>query len=443
MATVKSELCGGNDEIVALLERGEQALKDGDWANADSCFEDVLIRDPQNARAHLGKALAREKCGSVDELIRKRLEASQSVQGQKLCLEADDVHVDEMVRRYSLPGYVEQNQIRDLYTFDLSYDSDLAEWKRRYEAEETYWAAYEQLPGAELLENEKAVLFAALADQVKRAEAEDAAAREEVRDRYEDHLRQADQQVEALYKDAIARRQDHYKQLVYIAEKYRDIEKLTEAAEAFDRLGDYENSRTLAEHCRQRIAEEKVKREAEAEMRRGHARYNARAKGIYHIKMAILNIAVVAVAVGLTLLVNKVIIPNRVYKNAERCMARGEYERAIEIFEDLGDHKDSPERIAECVAILTEAKYNDAVSKMNKGSYATAYTYFTELNGYKDSTALGLECGYRYALELMEEGNYNRAIMRFEELDGYKDSAAMIEECERLLREEGDSKWVQ
>lgn len=106
---------------------------------------------------------------------------------------------------------------------------------------------------------------------MKRAEAEDAAAREEVRDRYEDHLRQADQQVEALYKDAIARRQDHYKQLVYIAEKYRDIEKLTEAAEAFDRLGDYENSlhwRSIAASgSRRRRSSAKRKRKCAEAMR--------------------------------------------------------------------------------------------------------------------------------------------------------------------------------
>ncbi|MBR5617162.1 MAG: toll/interleukin-1 receptor domain-containing protein, partial [Oscillospiraceae bacterium] len=40
---------GGSNKIASLLDRGNMALEDGDWAKADSFFEDVLNNDSKNA----------------------------------------------------------------------------------------------------------------------------------------------------------------------------------------------------------------------------------------------------------------------------------------------------------------------------------------------------------------------------------------------------------
>ena len=47
-----------DNKIASLLDRGNMALEDGDWAKADSFFEDVLNNDSKNAQAYLGKTLA-------------------------------------------------------------------------------------------------------------------------------------------------------------------------------------------------------------------------------------------------------------------------------------------------------------------------------------------------------------------------------------------------
>ena len=42
----------GDHKIVSLLDRGNMALEDGDWAIADSFFEEVLNNDSKNAQAY-------------------------------------------------------------------------------------------------------------------------------------------------------------------------------------------------------------------------------------------------------------------------------------------------------------------------------------------------------------------------------------------------------
>ena len=140
---------GGNNKIASLLDRGNMALEDGDWAKADSFFEDVLNNDSKNAQAYLGKALAVEKCRTLDALVRKRKDATQKIQGEKLKLPADEAHISDMAQKYSLPGYVSQDEIWGLYTFDLSYYSEVPGRKRQYENTEHYWTEHKQLSRAE------------------------------------------------------------------------------------------------------------------------------------------------------------------------------------------------------------------------------------------------------------------------------------------------------
>lgn len=183
----------GSNKVSNLLARGNMALEDGDWAKADSFFEDVLNNDPKNAQAYLGKTLAQEKCRTIDAFARKRKEASQAVRGATLKLEPDEKHIDEAVTRFTVPGYVDEKAIRALYDFDLSYHSDATERERQYKAEEKFWTEHkwlsraEQFAGGAVAENlsrEKKALFAAMSDRVKQAQRAAAAEFQRVQERY-------------------------------------------------------------------------------------------------------------------------------------------------------------------------------------------------------------------------------------------------------------------
>jgi hypothetical protein len=51
----------GQSEVAALLKRAFIVLEDEDWVKADGLLEQVLNRDPENARAYIGKLLAKLK----------------------------------------------------------------------------------------------------------------------------------------------------------------------------------------------------------------------------------------------------------------------------------------------------------------------------------------------------------------------------------------------
>lgn len=453
----------GDNKIASLLDRGNMALEDGDWAKADSFFEDVLNNDSKNAQAYLGKTLAQERCRTIDAFVRKRKDASQNVCGQNLSLEPNHAHVNQMVDAYSLTGYVEQSEIQKLYDFDLSYRSNVAERKQQYKNEETYWANHKWLSRAEKfaavtvaanLATEKKVLFAALADRVKQAESAESAEIAAVKQRYEKHLKQADEQAQNVYNDGIARREADYQKWLQVAKTSSDVRQLTETAEKFESLGDYQDSKNLAEHCRKRAAEEQAKLDAAKEARRiADAKAEAERKKKNTRNGIIISIAA-AVVLVVILVITKIVIPANNYEKAEEMLAAGQYEEAVDAFAALGNYRDS--RVKYALA-RNELDYNHAARYLNNGDYDAAIEAFSALGDYKDAAdqvkiaeegklnaeqlkqAEELENTYQKAEKALDEGNYDAALAIFSELGEYKDSQRAITYCTaQQLLVEGD-----
>ena len=385
-------------KITAALERGNMALEDGEWAKADSFFEDVLSNDARNAQAYLGKVLAQEKCRSLDAFIRKRLDASQPVRGEKLVLQPDTAHVEKMAEQYLVPGYLEAENIGALYEFDLGYLSQVSQRKQQLKDEETYWATHKILTKAEkfaegevaqTLVREKKRLFDALAQRVKQAEKEETAAIEEVRQRCETHLSRADEKARVRSEQAAGQREKDYSKLVTDAKNTEDPKVLDTCAEKFDDLGDFRDSKALAEHCRKRAEEireeirqkeiaEKARLAEEEERRLIAGRKAEREAAAKKKKITIISIAAAVVALAVLLLVTRVIIPASNYNKAEALAAEGKYLEAAAVFADLGKYKDSPERNLECL-------YAQAESLVAEGRYAEAAIAFYRTGSYKDA----------------------------------------------------------
>ncbi len=90
------------------------------------------------------------------------------------------------------------------------------------------------------------------------------------------------------------------------------------------------------------------------------------------------------------------------YNKAIGLMQAGKYQDAIVAFEALGDYKESITRINICKNHINGEKYNQAIELMNKGQYEKAIEIFESLNGYKDSKKQAEEC-----LRRIEEGTTN------------------------------------
>ena len=462
---------GGSNKIDVLLERGNMALEDGDWAKADSFFEDVLNNDAKNAQAYLGKALAQEKCRTIDAFARKRKNLYETAKEATLKIPVAEDHIQEMTQKWTLPGYVEQNRIQKLYQFQLSYPSLVQGRRAQYQNEQNYWTGHKQLARveqfaqgalAETLQKEKKNLFTQLADRVKQAEVEETAAREKLQQEYDAHIRQADKKAEDLYKRGLQRREQEYQDLLLIVNTESDISKLSKAAKALAALGDYQDSKSAVRRCRERIAEEQAKLAAQVEADRIAAKKAAKAK---KRKVAIVVVICFFVAIGIlmgTMYVTMELIPKmkheQAVEHAQELLAQGNYEEAIDILSDLqeeelllqallvradaiaesGDYWDAGMKymmlyedhgLEEALEKYNALYYEKGVEYMEAGDYDSASSCFAKTSGYKDTDDLAEACNYRVAMVEFEDHSFDYAADYFEAAGDYEDAAQMAIYC--------------
>ena len=115
----------------------------------------------------------------------------------------------------------------------------------------------------------------------------------------------------------------------------------------------------------------------------------------------------------------------------------------IEVFEKLGDFKDSKEK----VAIIRERQYSDAISFFHNGNYEQAYKSFSALGDYKDCQDMAKsskekmseeetqEMMYQIAYREYSARNYRSALAYFDQLQDYKDSISMVEKCQTAIHQ--------
>ena len=117
-----------------------------------------------------------------------------------------------------------------------------------------------------------------------------------------------------------------------------------------------------------------------------------------------------------------VIIPHIKYNRATAALNEGRYEEAIATFTDLGDYKDSKDK-------LMESRYRAAEAKLDEGFYEQAMQEFSELGSYRDSPERYREARFRWGIALSSKGAYRDALEQFLldiEYDGVKDQIRII-----------------
>jgi len=121
------------------------------------------------------------------------------------------------------------------------------------------------------------------------------------------------------------------------------------------------------------------------------------------IFLLIVGLVILAAASALTM---TVLIPLVKYNQAAASLNDGRYEEAITVFADLGDYKDSLEK-------LMEARYRAAEAKLNEGMYEQAMQEFSELVSYRDSSERYREARFLWGKSLMDGGAYRAALEQF------------------------------
>ena len=165
------------------------------------------------------------------------------------------------------------------------------------------------------------------------------------------------------------------------------------------------------------------------------------------------------------------------YREAEKLVNEGLYEKAAEAFKALGEYGDAPARAEQCTAMIRihknqikqerankwyEARtilisllivaaliaapicyvqyikpgrdYKKALRMMDDGSYTDARDQFVKLEDFKDSREMVKECDYRAAGKYLQEGRYLQAYFLYESISGYKDASTIASENENILK---------
>ena len=359
-----------SSKVQALLDRGNMALEDGEWAKADGFFEEVLNNDAKCAWAYVGKTLAQERCKSLDAFVEKRIAIGGEVEREEAIIPLDEVHIQDMVDKYVLKNYLDSGEIRALYQYDRSYVVTASNCEEKYKEAEAYWNNHKMLTRAESfavgetaekLRAAKERLFSALRENIQRAKEEDEKAKQALQENYRKFLADADDKAFQLRVDAEA---------VHL----RAIE------------------------AKKRAAKRK--------------------------KITAVIATVTIVAIATVFIVTEVVIPGNKYDEALNMVENGQYEEAMAVFGELktAGYKDSAEQV-------TATHYLLASKQLETGDYQNAYDNFVLLKDYKDSSEKVQESGYAYAQALMEEENYKDAVEIFKAIGAYENSVELETQC--------------
>ena len=339
--TVKETVVLHNEtsgNVQALLDRGQMALEDGEWTKADEFFEQVLNQDAKCGAAYLGKFLARVERRSAkayaDAYIEDVKAEAPNEKNADAC-EPDEAFITSCVEKYTVPGILSGNQIRQMLEFDLEYCEASSLYALRAEEAQEQFAADKELMRA-----------------TKYASSEAKTITEDI-----------PQTLDKLRADA-QKREDADK--ARITADYRKFLTETEAK--------------LEEEHPQRLKEAEEAKKAEADRQR-------KAKAAEK-KIAI--VAGIATAViALVLVIVNVIIPAVNYSKAEKLLAAGDYDNAIAAFAALGDYRDAAEKKIQAKAAEEEPRnaqaYADAELLLAEGKNIEAAIAFGRIAGYKDA----------------------------------------------------------
>ena len=438
-------------KTAAAVKRGFMALEDSEWSKAKEYFDQALTLDAECAEAYLGLALADEQCANEDTYISRRCAILPEQETKSLSPNWE--RVDAAVKNYVLPNFLDANEIRELFKFDLTYSSSVKGTQKIAEQEKNSFRNNRNLTRAirfskgetkAKLDAFQSGLFTKLDDAMEKAKKQEAVEREQKTKEYENHLDVVEQKVAALRQAAEGKREAAYQ---YACKQQSTAKRLTEyeaVKNSFLKFQGYRDSNQRIEQCRAVIEDlnEQARQQAkdaaekaekmriaaaeEVERQRLERERTARAAAAKRKRTVGIILALAVVVIAALLIYTMVIAPGNAYKNAETLLATGQYEEAITAFEALGDYKDSAAR-------LNEARYAAAETLMEAEKYEEAIVALEALGDYKDSKTKVIDARYGAAEALMKVEKYEEAISILKTLGSYKDSPTKIKEANEAI----------
>ena len=434
-----------------LLRRAWMFLEDRDVKNAEIYFEKALDAEPTLAEAYIGKLCVERKLSKMEHLATVAPVAFNS----KNFANAIRFATPEFAKQLRL--YEQEAKCYNTYKEGCLFldkaktEKDFLEAEKRFEAMGNYKDA-----------------------KAKTAYAKDKAAQ--------------------CALNAAKAREQEYEKLCQRQSEIKTSQEAFSVAEGFKSLGDYLESAKRSNACqkeaerlkeqevllqkeaqeRKRAAKEKAKAEREAKEAAEKAEQDAKAAAAKARKKKNATIAgiaaalVVVVAIAAVVYAKTVVIPNNQIKAAEALLAEGDFEGAVEAFEEIGNQ----DRVIEILMtqadaliesgeewdaqwLLTNTLYEDygyepalekfnqwqysaGKSAMEEGDYWSASNYFDEIGDYENAVELRKYCDYQMALSDVKGRDFDDALSAFEELGDYEDSKTWALYCQAWSVAEDD-----
>ena len=168
------------------------------------------------------------------------------------------------------------------------------------------------------------------------------------------------------------------------------------------------------EYLQQKVAENEEKERQQALDAEIEQQKKARNKKTVTVTLILL------LLLGLSWMIYQgVYLPDKKYKEAEAHFRGARYENAAEIFEELGEYKDSKTK-------AKDAYYRNAVQQYDQKNYNLAAEGFAQLGDYQQSQLFHLEARFELAKELHENKLHQDAIEILQELKNSSNNETII-----------------
>ena len=359
----------GGANIAPLLKRAFMFLEDGNFVRADDFCEQVLNQDPENAQAYLGKLMAELQVRKKEELVNCAYSFDHTANYQRVMQFGDDKLKTEM------QGYISQiNQRNEQARLEQLYSNAVTAMQAA-KTEEDFKAA--------------AAAFQAISE-------------------FKDS--------EHLAARCLDQAQNAKKQAIYRAVKQRiagnTADDYKEALAMLRPIADCPDANKLIHACQQKM--EKILAADKKRAKRNKI-------------MAVAILCIVAVVIVGIIVAKAFVLPNIQYNNAMALYNNEKFDEATQVFEKLGNYKDSPEKIK-------EIQYHQAEQLYEQNKYGKAAFAFNALGNYKDSS--------EKASAIWEKVTQREVISAYSATIGLKTDGTVVASGRNLLGECDVENWA-
>jgi hypothetical protein len=259
----------------ALLKRGNMALEDGEWERANEFFEEVLNQDAECAEAYIGKMLAKIKQSNLGGFAEYYINKYSTVIEEKLeACDANEEHIEDMVKNYTLKGYLEEAEIRKMYDYDRMYIATYSTWivrKQRLAEEfqnEKLLARARQYADGDTQNELEGIINSVINvfdEKIANTKNDEETQIASIKEGYANHIAQMDVKVKELYDKVTEEARIVYKMAVSDFDKAQYIGDFEMLKKTFQRIYYYSDSQKYYAKCITNIERlEKIKKAEEA-----------------------------------------------------------------------------------------------------------------------------------------------------------------------------------